>query len=363
MSFDKTMSDDGEASTPQVHRWIGIVGLFIAPTTIITSVCVYFGLVYTRKFYSYFGIESNAIGFTSSDHVTASISVLYAPILVLLLAWVALLWAGGYARRLVQAGRRTGLIRRLAWAAIIVGALGVLRGVVGVLRPQLAVIRSPLLTPLALGLGTLLVIVGCWLLSTLRTACRRCQSSTGRFGVSRSRSASRPFAAAERASLFVAAAMILMALFWLTNLFANAYGEQEAQKAAAKLWTKETSVILETTERLDPPPALIKRSALGSTATPDGSTQAETSELVTYRYECFRPLVVRGDQWVLVPAKWTPQLGYAVIVTDDSSNRISVTQRKGIARTGAVNWKASNGPGGWQCPEVAPRSAYALPPK
>ena len=124
------------------------------------------------------------------------------------------------------------------------------------LRPQLAVIRSPLLTPLALGLGTLLVIVGCWLLSTLRTARRRCQSSTGQFGVSRSRSAStrRPFAAAERASLFVAAAMILMALFWLTNLFATAYGEQEAQKAAAKLWTKETSVILETTERLDPPP-------------------------------------------------------------------------------------------------------------
>ena len=97
-----------------MHRWIGIVGLFIAPTTIITSVCVYFGLVYTSKFYSYFGIESNAIGFTTSDHVTASISVLYAPILVLLLAWVALLWAGGYARRLVQAERRTSLIRRLA---------------------------------------------------------------------------------------------------------------------------------------------------------------------------------------------------------------------------------------------------------
>ena len=80
------MGDDGGGSTPQVHRWIGIVGLFIAPTTIITSVCVYFGFVSTRTFYSYFGIDSNAIGFATSDYVMQSISVLFAPILVLLIA-------------------------------------------------------------------------------------------------------------------------------------------------------------------------------------------------------------------------------------------------------------------------------------
>ena len=108
-----------------------------------------------------------------------SISVLFAPILVLLIAWAALLWAGEYARRLAKAGRRTGVIRGLGWAAVVVGGLGVLRGVVGVLRPQFALIRSPLLTPVALGLGTLLVIIGCWLLATLRTE-----------------SAPRPFAAA-----------------------------------------------------------------------------------------------------------------------------------------------------------------------
>ena len=88
------MSDDGGGSTQQVHRWIGIVGMFIAPTTIITSVCVYFGFVSTRKYYSYFGIDSNAIGFATSDYVMQSISILFAPILVLLIGWAALLWAG-----------------------------------------------------------------------------------------------------------------------------------------------------------------------------------------------------------------------------------------------------------------------------
>ena len=96
-------------------------------------------------------------------------------------------------------------------------SLGVGRAERGCRRasPQFALIRSPLLTPLALGLGTLLVVIG-WLLATSRTE-----------------SAPRPFAAAERASLFVAAAMMLMALFWLTNIFATLYGEHEAKSIGA----------------------------------------------------------------------------------------------------------------------------------
>jgi hypothetical protein len=332
--------DEGVASTPQVVHWLGIVGLFIAPPTIITSVCVYFGFVSTRVFLSYFGIDSNAIGFTTSDHVMKSISVLYAPILLLLIAWAALLWAAEYTRRLANAGRRIGLIRGLGWTAIIVGALGVLRGIVGVLLPQLALIRNSLLTPMALGLGTVLVFIGCWLLATSRTDLTP-----------------RSFPAAERASLFVAAAVMLMALFWLTNIFATAYGENEAQRTAAKLWSKEEGVVLDTTERLALPKNLIAETTLGSTAAPDAAPSSDASRPVTYRYECFRSLLVRGDQWVLVPAKWTPEYGYAVIVTDDSYNRISVTRLKGIARTGASNWEASNR-GGWQCPDVAPASAY-----
>ena len=62
------------------------------------------------------------------------------------------------------------------------------------------------------------------------------------------------------------------------------------------------------------------------------------------------------------PPNGRPQYGYAVIVTDDSANRISVTRLKGLARTGAANWDASNKDGGWQCPEVAPRSAYGSAP-
>jgi hypothetical protein len=81
-------------------------------------------------------------------------------------------------------------------------------------------------------------VVGSWLLTTLWTGA----------------TTPRPFAAAERASLFVAGAIFVMALFWITDIVANAYGDNQAEITAGKLWTREIIIIiiLDTTERLDP---------------------------------------------------------------------------------------------------------------
>ena len=326
------MSDKEEDSAPLVmHRWIGVAGLFVAPTTVITAVCYFFGYVSTRKYFAYFGVDSDAIGFSTSDYVVRSISVLYAAILVLLLAWAVLLWAAAYLRGVASNGQRARLLHRLAWAAILVGALGAVRGVVGVLLPRFAPVRNPLLTSIALGLGTVLVVVGFWLLTT-----------------SKPDSTPRKFAAAERASLIVAGGVTVMSLFWVTYIFANAYGENQAQIAEAELWTRQTGVIVETTERLDPPANLILETPLTPTAADGASPTAAQQQGITYRYMCFRSLVVRDNQWVLVPAKWTPQLGYAAIITDDSENRISVIRSKDIVESGAVKFSD-----GWQCPEAA----------
>ena len=76
-----------------------------------------------------------------------------------------------------------------------------------------------------------------------------------------------------------------------------------------------------------------------------------------FRYECFRTLAVRGDRWVLIPAKWTPENGFAIVVTANSTSptrgssyRVSVFRREGMAETSAANFSED-----WQCPEVAPR--------
>jgi hypothetical protein len=330
------MSDEATASPPQaINRWVGVVGLFIAPTTVITSVCYYFGYISTRKYLSYFGIDSNAVGYTSSDYVLKSVSVLFAPILVLLLGSAAMLWGIAYIRRLAAQDRGIRVIRAAGWTAIVVGAALTLRGAVGVIRPQVELIHSTLLTPLALGVGPVALVIGFWLLSTVGA-----------------RTAPEPFTNARRVSLIAAGAVIIMALFWLTNIFATAYGESQAKSTAGKLWSKETSVTLYTDEGLGAPSNLIVESNLTQADSPGGAAQSAEASTVTFRYLCLRALVVRGDRWVLVPARWTPEYGYAMIVDVNSSNRISVLRLKGIGDTGAVNWS-----GNWVCPELAPPKA------
>jgi len=319
---------------PAINRWVGFVGLFIAPTTIITSVCYFFGYIWTRKYLSYFGIDSNAVGYTNGDYVLKSVSVLYAPILVLLLVSAAALWGVTYIRRLAQQERGTRHIRAAGRAAIAIGAALTLRGVVGVIRPQLELIHGTLLTPLALCVGPIALVIGFWLLSAVRQ-----------------RTGPEPFTNARLVSLVTAGAVIVMALFWLTNIFATAYGESEAKSTAAELWSKETGVTLFTAERLGAPSNLVVESTLSQSNSPDVANPAEVSS-GTFRYLCLRALVVRGDRWVLVPARWTPEYGYAVIVDANASNRLSVLRLKGIADTGAVNWS-----GNWVCPELAPPTA------
>lgn len=144
----------------------------------------------------------------------------------------------------------------------------------------------------------------------------------------------------ERSTWLFAGAAIVLALFWLTNIFATEYGHHQAQKTAGDLWDKETVVVLDTTEPLFAPPNLVQETPLGS----------RPGQRFTYRYECLRTLVVRPDRWVLLPARWTVENGYALIVPIDDSARISLTKLDGLSdNKEATKWDAK-----WQCPEVAP---------
>ena len=205
------MSEQQEAPRV-VPKWIGVVGLFIAPTTVITSLCYFYGYVATRKYFAYFGIDTDAIGFTTSDYVMRSVRALYVPVIAGLLTYVALLWAGPYLRRLVQSARRTRLVRTLGWAAVAVGAVSTAWAIVSLTLPQGALVHIDALTPVALGLGAAFLGVGVWMLTSSQTPV-----------------APTPFAAAHRASLVVAAAAIVLALFWITDILAVAYGEDQAE--------------------------------------------------------------------------------------------------------------------------------------
>lgn len=198
--------------------------------------------------------------------------------------------------------------------------------VTSLVRTQWALVHFDVLTPVALGLGAALLAVGSWMLAAQRSP-----------------EALRPFAAAQRASLVVAGAAIVLALFWITNVLATTRGEDQAKTTNAQLWSRENSIVLDmdATQRLPLFDGQIKIMWV-----PTADPTAKPSVL---RYQCFRSLAVHGDRWVLVPARWTPAKGFAVIITADSAHRISLIYIKGIADTEAGKSRDR----AVECPEVA----------
>ncbi|AQA24497.1 hypothetical protein BTZ20_2925 [Rhodococcus sp. MTM3W5.2] len=42
---------------PAVDKWIGAVAGVVAPTTLITGLCYYFGVIYKNAFFAYFSLD------------------------------------------------------------------------------------------------------------------------------------------------------------------------------------------------------------------------------------------------------------------------------------------------------------------
>lgn len=320
------MTDEKESPQQTAHRWLGLVGVFIAPTTLITGLCYFFGSVYTRERLQYFAVDSQSLGFTTADYVAMNVGVFFFPVMRLLLVCALVVWAAVAIRRLAESGRWTRALRMAAWVPIAsaVLSLGVAFSWLLFEYPRLS---KPIVITTLIGAGTALLVAGYWMLVITRTGAK---------GETADR-----FASAERVSLGIAAAVMVAALFWLTDIYAAGMGERDGEYIARDLWGSDVGVVLDTTEPLSIPPDLAELVAV--TKVPPENPDAGP----TYRYECLRRLEVRNNRWVLVPAKWKSDKGFAITVTPDSSNRI-LTRPADAESTG----RNPNVFRYWQCPEV-----------
>ncbi|MBH0777313.1 hypothetical protein [Nocardia bovistercoris] len=309
-----------EATRPTFHRWMGILGVVAAPTTIITGLCYYFGYVYTRKRLGYFGIDCDAIGFTSSDYVVHSVSVLYLPLLLLLTGWFAALWISAYTHRLIESGRRTDLVRTAGRSGLALGIVLIATGVIGVVLPgpisELPFMRWAF-SPFTLGVGGLLVVVGYWLSAATEPSEPKTETRIGQI---------------------LAIAVSLAAAFNLMNSFATSLAEDHATSLAHDIWSRQSVVTIVSKDRLDVPIGLVAETLV----------EAQPGSPNTYRYQCLRTLVARKDLWVLVSAKWSPGNGFVLIVPANSAV-VSVTRSTKF--TEITDAYPDPDKVSWECPE------------
>lgn len=319
------MTDETKSLTQSAERWLSLAALVVAPTSLVTGLCYFFGLLAIRNRLHYFGVDPATVGYTSADYVVSTIGTFFfASLRVLIILAVLVLLAAAF-RHWAATGRRIALLRNIGWLLAGLGAVCLTVAVVWLVSDR-SLIKSVLDNPpdmymaVTITGGIALLAAGYWTLAL---------AGAGRLPK-----------AAERVLLALAAAGLVVALFWVTDLYAVDQGKRNGQDAAGKLWPADgeyTAVQLDTTEALNIPDNLVKMTVLPNQGPPSAPV---------YRYECLRVLEAHAGRYVLVPARWSREQGYAISVTPDATHRVtSVVDSTPVAKGSSVDEF-------WQCPEV-----------
>jgi hypothetical protein len=323
------VSDETKSLTQSAERWLSLAALVVAPASLITGLCYFYGLLFIHDRLHYFGVDPSTLGYTSADYAVITIRVFFFAAFRVLIVMALLVVLTVGVRRWAASARRIPLLRSIAWLAATTGAAGLIVAAVW-LTSEYSMINwvikgaPPIYMAGLIVAGIALLVAGYSVLALTGGA-----GSLGRLPK-----------IAERTMLGLAVITTVGALFWVTKIYASDQGKQDGAYAAGRLWAADgefTAVQLDTTEVLGIPASLIKKSTLPAEGPPAAPV---------YRYQCLRVLEAHGGRYVLVPARWSRENGYAITVTPDASHRITgVVNSTPVAKGGTVDPY-------WQCPEV-----------
>lgn len=323
------MSEEAKSLTQSAERWLSLAALVVAPTSLITGLCYFFGLLSIRNRLKYFAVDPSMLGYTSADYAVTTIGLFFFAALRVLIVLAVVAVLAVTARHWATTGRRIGVLRTIAWLMAAVGAVALAAAVIWLLSGYSVIDNvvkgaPPMYMAGTIVAGIALLTAGYWVLAI-----------TGGLG-----GLGRLPKLAERALVVLAATGIVVALFWITDMYAVEQGKANGAYTASKLWAADgdyTAVQLDTTEALSIPANLVKTTTLpaqGPSAPP------------VYRYQCLRVIEAHGGRYVLVPAKWSRERGYAITVAPDATHRIT-----GVVNSTPIGRGPNTDPY-WQCPEV-----------
>lgn len=272
-----------------------LVGVIVAPTTLLTSLLFFFGWSRAYWFYDYFGVHSTLLGLTSQDYVQQSLDGLFVPLTVTACATLLALWAHALLRSRLAAGAsprlRRVLVPALAGGGLALAVAG-LWSVVGttVLDQHLAA------APISLAVGVVLLVyaVHLWRVATV-----------GGDAAGRPRSAG--LAVAEWAAVFV---LVGLSLFWAANDYSAAVGRSRAQQFVAELPAYPRAVVYS------------ERSLNLRTHGVREVRCQDQDGAYRFRYDGLKLVLQSGSQYLFLPEVWTPGTGVAILLPRTDALRL-----------------------------------------
>ncbi|WP_433234745.1 hypothetical protein [Actinomadura nitritigenes] len=291
-------AENESAYTSGLRRFGDVLRSVVAPTALASALLYYFGWNDVNWFFQYFGVNANALNFTTVDYLIYSVDALYVPLTVGALAGLVAVWAHLLLRGRVATrfGPRVPavLLGGVALTGLVLGAVGALS----------LVVRTPLsahldAAPLGLAGGVVLVAYAGYQWGG---------PVAGRAGAFQE-------AAVQWTIVYT---LVAVSLFWAAADYSAAVGTWRAHRLVDRLATYPDVVIYSL-------------HGLSMSAPGVRETRCEGPESAfRYRYDGLKLVIRSGDQYFLLPATWRPDGGTAFLIPRDSSLRLEF--RRAAAR-------------------------------
>lgn len=285
-----------------VPQALKVVGSIVAPTTLLTALFLYFGLLYAVAYFRYFGVNYTVLDLPNQGYLILSASTATLPLALLSATTLLVLWV--YQLPLDDLPSRVDRFLRH----------GVLPGVAGLGALLLAMVAADALFAvrlfpahffeargLSLSIGIVLLAYAAHLRSGLARE-RPTPSGRGQ--------AHLPLTVAKWVCLSL---LFGVGLFWAVGSYAIRMGEEGAKAHAAGL-------------RCAPDVVLYSDAPLGlqfagvpeeSVPGPDGVTR--------FRYSHLKLVPQAGKQYLLLPADWVASVRPAILLSRSDSLRLEFT--------------------------------------
>jgi hypothetical protein len=305
---DRVSLDAGQAGSAW-SRALSVVAAVGPPVTVATALLIYFGWARADAQAQYMGLNATLFGYSTQDFVLISVSSLFLPLIMLLVAGILWRAIDAWLRR--RSGRP--LVNRLGTGALLGGLLlGVVTLILILALPE----RNTLFGPYVLALAVLIAAWGARLrrldpaLAVPAAKARAAGTGEAGMGPAGAVSPSARSRAGETAMVF---ALVTLLLFWGTANYAQALGRAIALSL-------EHSVT-------DLPQARVYSSTpLGIGAPNVTEVQLGTPATPLYRYDGLRLLVLSGGRFFLLHNGWTSRAGTVVVLPDNTAIRLEFSR-------------------------------------
>jgi hypothetical protein len=295
--LDAAPGPDGAApgrEASRVKEVLEIVGAVVAPTTLVTGLALYFGVVRTNTQAAFFGIDGSLFGFSAQEYLLRSPDALFVPLGATFVAGLLGVRAHAFVDSLLARRWEPKLMRQGTLVAAAMGAALFAVGAGATFWSWPASVHV-LFPPLALCTGITVFAYAGWV--RRRTADDRASAQEPGW--------------VPATTVVLVALVVVIGMFWATSEYARALGRGRAEAVVAAL-PRRSEVVLHS------------RQALGLSGPGVVETVAGADAAYPYRYTGLQLLVRTGGKYFLIPTEWDREKGVVMVVPDDDQTRLDV---------------------------------------